>query len=91
MEGKNPVSTAMDSETNNQTIVLIISSLTNLITTFMMSGVNVALPAINREFHADAILLGWVVTSYVLAVAVFCVPFGRIADISGIKKFTSMD
>jgi MFS family permease len=71
---------------NRRTVVLVISSLTNLVTTFMMSGVNVALPAINKEFHPDAVLLGWVVTSFVLAVAVFCVPFGRIADIVGIKK-----
>jgi EmrB/QacA subfamily drug resistance transporter len=86
MKGKSPVSNEIVSGKNNQTIVLIISSLTNLITTFMMSGVNVALPAINQEFHVDAVLLGWIVTSFVLAVAVFCVPFGRIADISGIKK-----
>ena len=71
---------------NNRTIVLVVSSFSNLVTTFMMSGVNVALPVISREFQANAILLGWVVTSFVLSVAVFSVPFGRIADIVGIKK-----
>ena len=74
------------SSENNKTIVLLVCSLSNLITTFMMSGVNVALPAISREFQVNAILLGWVVTSFVLSVAVFSVPFGRIADIVGIKK-----
>jgi EmrB/QacA subfamily drug resistance transporter len=71
---------------NSPTVVLVITSLTNLVTTFMMSGVNVALPAINAEFHPDAVLLGWVVTAFVLGVAVFCVPFGRVADIVGVKK-----
>jgi EmrB/QacA subfamily drug resistance transporter len=71
---------------SNKTIVLVVASLSNLITTFMMSGVNVALPAINREFHADAIVLSWIITSFVLAVAVFSVPSGRVADIFGIKK-----
>ena len=34
----------------------------------------------------DAIQMGWVSTAYLLASAVFLVPFGRIADIYGRKK-----
>ncbi len=34
----------------------------------------------------DAVLLGWVATSYLLASAIALVPFGRIADIYGRKK-----
>lgn len=34
----------------------------------------------------DAVLLSWVATSYLLAAAMFLVPFGRIADIHGRKK-----
>ena len=34
----------------------------------------------------DAILLGWIATSYLLSAAVFMVPFGKIADIYGMKK-----
>ncbi len=86
METDRPTSSAPAPGTNRRVLVLVISSLMNLVTTFMMSGVNVALPAINREFHPDAILLGWVVTAFILGVAVFAVPFGRIADIAGIKK-----
>jgi MFS family permease len=82
----NPGTEKSAAGTHNRTIILIISSLSNLITTFMMSGINVALPAINREFQPDAILLGWVISSFVLTVGVFSVPFGRIADIVGIKK-----
>jgi EmrB/QacA subfamily drug resistance transporter len=71
---------------NNKILVLIIVSFSNLIASFMISGVNVALPSIGREFHANAILLGWVATSFILAGAVFSVPFGRLADIIGVKK-----
>jgi EmrB/QacA subfamily drug resistance transporter len=46
----------------------------------------VALPVISREFNADAILLNWVSTAHQLTVVVFMLPFGRIADIVGIKK-----
>jgi EmrB/QacA subfamily drug resistance transporter len=56
---------------------------------FTISSVNVALPTIQTEFSADAILLSWVATSYLLAIAVFLVPFGKIADIYGRKKIFS--
>jgi len=52
----------------------------------MGSSTNIALPSIGREFRADAITLGWVATAYLLAAAIFLVPFGRLADIRGRKK-----
>jgi EmrB/QacA subfamily drug resistance transporter len=52
----------------------------------MGSALNVALPSIGQEFSMDAVLLSWVATSYLLAAAMFLVPFGRIADIHGRKK-----
>lgn len=55
-------------------------------TPFVGSSVTIALPAIGREFSLDAILLGWVATVYLLAAAVFLLPFGKIADISGRKR-----
>ncbi len=69
---------------------LIIATLNSFITPFMGSSVNIALPAIEKEFHVDAVLLSWISTSYLLAIAVSLVPFGRIADIYGRKRiFTS--
>lgn len=53
---------------------------------FMSSSVNIALPTIGREFLMDAVSLGWVATAYILAAAVFLLPFGRLADIHGRKK-----
>jgi len=52
----------------------------------MASSVNIALPSIGREFSMDAVLLSWVSSSYLLAAAMFLVPFGRIADLYGRKK-----
>jgi MFS family permease len=37
----------------------------------------------------DTVTLGWVAIAYLLASAVFLVPFGRIADIHGRKKIFS--
>lgn len=65
---------------------LIISVLNSLIMPFMGSAVSIALPAIEKDLHVDAVMLAWISTSYLLALAVFMVPFGRLADIYGRKK-----
>jgi EmrB/QacA subfamily drug resistance transporter len=65
---------------------LIAATLASFLTPFMGSATNVALPSIGDEFAMDAVLLGWVPTAYLLAAAMFLVPFGRIADIHGRKK-----
>src|SRR5665811_780264 len=67
-------------------IVLLIAILAGFITPFDGSAVNIALPALGAEFHMDAIALSWVATAYLLAAAVFLVPFGKIADIYGRKN-----
>jgi EmrB/QacA subfamily drug resistance transporter len=61
-------------------------TLTSFLTPFDGSAVNIALPSIGKEFSMDAVSLGWVATAYLLASAMFLVPFGRIADIYGRKK-----
>jgi EmrB/QacA subfamily drug resistance transporter len=58
----------------------------SFITPFMASSINIALPAIGTQFAADAVTLSWVATSYLLAAAMFLVPFGRFADITGRKR-----
>jgi EmrB/QacA subfamily drug resistance transporter len=66
--------------------VLLIATLSAFLTPFMSSSINIALPSIGKEFSMSAVLLSWVATSYLLTAALFLVPFGRIADIYGIKK-----
>jgi EmrB/QacA subfamily drug resistance transporter len=65
---------------------LLVATLANFLTPFMGSAVNIALPAIGAEFPVDAIVLGWIPTSFLLAAAMFALPFGRIADIYGMKR-----
>jgi len=69
-----------------KTPALIIAIIASFFAPFMASAINIALPAIGKEFVTDAILLTWIPTSYLLASAIFAVPFGRIADIYGMKK-----
>jgi len=70
----------------SEKVILLVVTMASFLTPFMGSSVNIALPAIGREFALDAVLLSWVATSYLLAAAVFLVPFGRVADIYGRKR-----
>ncbi len=65
---------------------LMTSTIASFMGPFMISSVNLALPSIEKEFAADAVLLSWTVTSFVLSYAVFMIPFGRFAEIAGRKK-----
>jgi EmrB/QacA subfamily drug resistance transporter len=67
-------------------IVLLCSVLAGFLTPFDGSSVNIALPTMGAEFHMDAISLSWISTAYLLASALFLVPFGKIADIYGRKR-----
>lgn len=52
----------------------------------MAISINIALPTIANELAVNAILLSWISTAYLLTSAMFAVPFGRIADIYGMKR-----
>jgi len=65
---------------------LLATTLGSFLTPFMGSAINIALRSIGDEFAVDAVTLSWINTSYLLAAAVFLIPFGRIADIYGRKK-----
>ena len=52
----------------------------------MGRSINVAFPSIGRALSIDPVMLGWMVTAFLLTIAVFAVPAGRIGDIYGRKK-----
>ena len=70
--------------------VLFVATLSSFMGPFMISSVNVALPAIQQEFGADAVTLSWVATALLLAVAVLLIPLGKIGDIYGQKKIFTL-
>jgi EmrB/QacA subfamily drug resistance transporter len=69
-----------------QNVALLVTTMGAFLAPFMSSSINIALPAIGKEFAMNAVLLGWVATSYLLAAAIFLIPFGKIADMYGRKK-----
>jgi EmrB/QacA subfamily drug resistance transporter len=75
---------------SSKTVVLIAATLGSFLTPFMGSAINIALPSIGKELEMDAVLLGWVATAYLIAAAMFLVPFGRIADIHGRRRIFTL-
>ncbi len=71
---------------NVKIAALLVASIASFFTPFMGTSVNIALPTIGLDFGADAILLNWITNGFLLAAAIFAVPFGRVADIHGMKK-----
>ncbi len=66
--------------------VLVVTAFAAFLTPFLGSAMNLALPAIAKDFNTTAIELGWIASSFILSSAMFLLPFGRLADIVGRKK-----
>ena len=60
--------------------------LATFINAIQNSSINIAIPKIVLDLHADAILVSWIPTSFLLTSVVFLLPSGRLADIHGRKK-----
>lgn len=80
------LATQPDNRTALERSALFVATLTSFMGPFMISAVNVALPAIQTDLGMNAVWLSWIATSYLLAVAVVLLPAGKIADIHGRKK-----
>lgn len=80
----------MSEEQTSKKSVLLVATFAAFLTPFLGSAVNLALPAIGKEFGANAVQLGWVISSFILSSAIFLLPFGRYADIIGRKKIFSL-
>lgn len=82
----NPADNSFKVNNNVKIAALLVASIASFFTPFMGTSVNIALPTIGLDFGADAILLNWITNGFLLAAAIFAVPFGRLADIHGMKK-----
>lgn len=67
--------------------IIIVTTIASFMTAFMGSAINVALPIIGKEFKADAVLLSWLSTSYLVTTAVLLIPIGKLSDIYGRARF----
>ena len=66
--------------------ILFMFGISSFLPSFIGRSIDLALPAIGKEFNMTIISLSWIITAYLLATAVLVLPFGRLADIVGRKK-----
>lgn len=69
-----------------QRAVLVVACVSSFITPYMASALNLAVPAIGRDFRLSAVTLNWVVGAYLMAAAAVLLPAGRLGDIYGRKR-----
>jgi EmrB/QacA subfamily drug resistance transporter len=65
---------------------LTVSLIAAFMTLLDVSIVNVALPSIERDLHASAAAVQWVVSGYALAFGLALVPAGRLGDTLGRRR-----
>ena len=70
--------------------VLLVSAFAAFLVPFLSSAINLALPSIGQDIHVNAISLSWVVSSSLLATAIFLLPLGKLGDIIGRKKIFTL-
>lgn len=71
--------------TEEQRIILGVM-ITSFVGPFMGSSVNVAVPAMAKDFGQNPEILTWAVTAFLIGSAAGLLPFGRLADIKGRRK-----
>jgi len=70
----------------NKIVLLAVTMTSNFFNPLMGAAVNIALPDISKEYSLDAVAMSWITMSFLLASAIFLLPFGKIADMLGRKK-----
>ncbi|OGV63467.1 MAG: hypothetical protein A2498_09240 [Lentisphaerae bacterium RIFOXYC12_FULL_60_16] len=71
------------SRSPGNTAILTVVVLSSFLVPFMMAALNIALPSIGNDLELDAVMLGWVATTYLLTAAVLLLPCGRAGDLYG--------
>jgi EmrB/QacA subfamily drug resistance transporter len=76
----------MERMNKTQRSVLLVATLTSFLGPFLISSVNIALPAIEQDLGMNAVSLSWVMMAFLLSSAIFLLPAGRWADLKGAKR-----
>jgi MFS family permease len=70
----------------DRNLALFILCAASFLVPFMGSAINLSLPQISETFSMKAVSLSWIATAYLIATAIFQVPFARLADLVGRKR-----
>lgn len=68
------------------TYILITATIVSFLVAFLSSSIAILLPSIAKEFTMNNIIQNWVATIFLLTIAIFSVPFGKLTGKYGLKK-----
>lgn len=72
--------------TARQRGVLMVCLIASFFSPFMGAALNLSISDISSQFNCGATTVTWVVNAYTVALAVFVVPFGHLADLASRRK-----
>ncbi|MTK63963.1 MAG: MFS transporter [Methanobacterium sp.] len=70
--------------------ILISLTVAPFLTNFVVTALNIALPSMALDLYIDAVPLGWIPTSYLIALTIFLIPSGKLGDIYGRKRLFNL-
>lgn len=73
-------------ETTNRYLVLCVVCLGSCLSPLSMAAVNVAIPSLANALQADAVVVSWLPTAFLLSNVALMLPFGKLADNYGRKR-----
>ncbi|MEZ5535864.1 MAG: MFS transporter [Thiolinea sp.] len=75
-----------DGSQSARILALLVISLSWFITALNLSASLVAIPAIARDLHADAVFTSWIPSAFLLSNLIALLPCGKLADLYGRKR-----
>ena len=77
-------------EQTNRNLVLCVVCLGSFLSPLSMAAVSIAIPSMADELRADAILVSWLPTVFLLSNVALMLPFGKLADNYGRKRIYAL-
>lgn len=77
-------------ECYKRSYVLISLAVAPFLTNFVVTGLNIALPTMALDLNIEAVPLGWIPTSYLIALTICLIPSGKLGDIYGRKRLFNL-
>ncbi|MDR0767108.1 MAG: MFS transporter [Methanosarcinales archaeon] len=76
----------LKSTLSDKKYILLITSLSYFLCAFSVSVISIALRHIGDDFEISAVAQTWIATIFFLSIAIFSLPFGKIAGKFGLKR-----
>jgi EmrB/QacA subfamily drug resistance transporter len=77
-------------EQTNRYIVLCVICLGSCLSPLSMAAVSIAIPSLANALQADAVLVSWLPTAFLLSNVALMLPFGKLADNYGRKRIYAL-